>query len=105
MESRQRRREKLIVALIVLAIVAMFAFFLKDIMVPFLRLQMAHAGMPILGDRKYGDPERTALPSEEERKAYPLCLCACRLSFYHPVSGKKMEFSTEPAFSDRMDVL
>ena len=70
-----------------------------------IRVQMAHAGMPILGDRKYGDPERTALPSEEERKAYPLCLCACRLSFYHPVSGKKMEFSTEPAFSDRMDVL
>ena len=42
MESRQRRREKLIVALIVLAIVAMFTFFLKDIMIPFIRLQMAH---------------------------------------------------------------
>ena len=42
MESRQRRREKLIVTLIVLAIVAMFAFFLKDIMVPFIRMQMAH---------------------------------------------------------------
>ena len=42
MESRQRKREKLIVTLIVLAIIAMFAFFLKDIMVPFLRMQMAH---------------------------------------------------------------
>ena len=42
MESKQRRREKLIVTLIVLAIVAMFAFFLKDIMVPFIRMQMAH---------------------------------------------------------------
>ena len=42
MQTRQRRREKLIVALIVLAIVAMFAFFLKDIMIPFIRLQMAH---------------------------------------------------------------
>ena len=41
MESRQRRREKLIVALIVLAIVAMFTFFLRDIMIPFIRLQMA----------------------------------------------------------------
>ena len=39
MESRQRRREKLIVALIVLAIVAIFAFFLKDIMIPFIRMQ------------------------------------------------------------------
>lgn len=42
MESRQRRREKLIVALIVLAIVAMFAFFLKDIMIPFIRMQANH---------------------------------------------------------------
>ena len=42
MESRQRKREKLIVTLIVLAIVAMFTFFLKDIMVPFIRMQMAH---------------------------------------------------------------
>ena len=42
MESRQRRREKLIVALIVLAIVALFAFFLKNIMIPFIRLQLAH---------------------------------------------------------------
>ena len=39
MESRQRRREKLIVALIVLAIVAIFTFFLKDIMIPFIRMQ------------------------------------------------------------------
>ena len=42
MQSKQRRREKLIVALIVLAIVAMFAFFLKDIMIPFIRMQMNH---------------------------------------------------------------
>ena len=42
MQSRQRRREKLIVALIVLAIVAMFTFFLKDIMIPFIRMQMNH---------------------------------------------------------------
>ena len=40
MQSRQRRREKLIVALIVLAIIAMFTFFLKDIMIPFISMQM-----------------------------------------------------------------
>ena len=40
MQSRQRRREKLIVALIVLVIVAMFTFFLQDIMIPFIRMQM-----------------------------------------------------------------
>ena len=55
-----------------------------------IRVQMAHAGMPIAGDRKYGadDPEQGRL-----------CLCAARLSFRHPGSGKQMEFSVEPSFS------
>ena len=50
-----------------------------------IRVQLAHAGMPILGDRKYGgDPWEC------------LCLCAYSLSLFHPGNGKRMEFRTEP---------
>ena len=63
-----------------------------------IRVQMANAGMPILGDRKYGVTAGRQQGAEEERK-YPLCLCAWRLSFRHPETGKKMTFMAEPAFS------
>lgn len=52
-----------------------------------IRVQMANAGMPLWGDRKYN-------PEEKEEAA--LGLCAERLSFVHPVTGKKMEFSVCP---------
>lgn len=51
-----------------------------------IRVQMAHAGMPLIGDRKYGAPD------SEER----LCLCAYRLKFEHPATRRKMEFSVKP---------
>ena len=54
-----------------------------------IRVQMAHAGMPLAGDRKYGDR------LTEEKK---LCLCAARLGLRHPGSGKWMEFRVEPGF-------
>lgn len=49
-----------------------------------IRVQMAHAGMPLIGDRKYG------LSGEG------LGLCACCLSFVHPVGGKQMNFEIRP---------
>lgn len=52
-----------------------------------IRVQMSHAGMPLAGDRKYGALEKTG---------FSLGLCACRLTFTHPVSGKKMKFETIP---------
>ncbi len=58
-----------------------------------IRAQMAHAGYPLAGDRKYGVPERTA---------DSLALCAHRLSFYDRVSGRERRFSVwpqNPAFS------
>lgn len=55
-----------------------------------IRVQMAHAGMPLAGDRKYGDA------SQEDRR---LCLCAARLSFRHPRNGRRMEFTVEPGFT------
>ena len=52
-----------------------------------IRVQMSHAGMPLLGDRKY---------YPEDLSRYPLGLCSCHLVFRHPVTGKKMEFCVTP---------
>ena len=52
-----------------------------------IRVQLAHAGCPIVGDRKYGKAE-----------GGPFCLCACELRFLHPVTREKMRFCTEPSF-------
>ena len=59
-----------------------------------IRIQMAHAGMPLAGDRKYGNRTGENLSAEES----PLCLCAVRLSMIHPSTGKKMEFCVEPSW-------
>lgn len=45
-----------------------------------IRVQMSHAGMPLIGDRKYH-------PDTKESK---LRLCAYSLRFYHPRTGKQM---------------
>lgn len=55
-----------------------------------IRVQMAGAGMPLDGDRKYGPAGVTY--------DYNLRLCASFLQFRHPASGKKMQFSVEPSF-------
>lgn len=52
-----------------------------------IRVQMAHAGMPLLGDRKYNPKDTSRLP---------LGLCSCHLVFRHPANGKKMEFQVNP---------
>lgn len=48
-----------------------------------IRAQLSHAGMPILGDSKYGSEERFA----------NIALCASKLSFKHPVTGKILEYT------------
>ncbi|MDE7059098.1 MAG: RNA pseudouridine synthase [Lachnospiraceae bacterium] len=53
-----------------------------------IRVQLAHAGVPIVGDRKYG--------MREERGQ--LCLCASEMVFRHPGTGERMDFRVEPAF-------
>ena len=52
-----------------------------------IRVQLAHAGMPILGDTKY---------NPDSQRQQPLSLCSYRLSFYHPRTKKKMEFQIKP---------
>ncbi|MFP3155783.1 RluA family pseudouridine synthase [Lachnospiraceae bacterium ZAX-1] len=53
-----------------------------------IRVQMAHFGYPILGDKKYN-------PNCKETYE-PIALCSVRLSFLHPKSKKKMEFHINP---------
>lgn len=52
-----------------------------------IRVQMAHAGLPLLGDRKY---------YPEGASGFSLGLCSCRIAFQHPQSGKWMEFHVLP---------
>lgn len=52
-----------------------------------IRVQMAHMGCPLLGDRKYGRSSQTARNP---------ALCASKLAFRHPQTGKMMEFTVDP---------
>ena len=53
-----------------------------------IRVQLSHAGVPIVGDKKYG----------REDRAGRLCLCACEVAFVHPGNGERMCFRVEPSF-------
>lgn len=59
-----------------------------------IRVQLSHAGLPIVGDRKYGTSTGEYLP---------LGLCSCYAEFLHPVTKERMTFSVIPkgkAFED-----
>lgn len=57
-----------------------------------IRVQMANAGWPLVGDRKYNFKENM----KQNREA--MCLCSYKLAFTHPVTRKKMEFEIENPF-------
>ncbi|MFV0467106.1 MAG: RluA family pseudouridine synthase [Lachnospiraceae bacterium] len=57
-----------------------------------IRVQLAHAGTPIFGDKKYGGSvDRDTSMTDEN-----LGLCSTHLEFEHPISKKKMVFDIEP---------
>ncbi len=58
-----------------------------------LRVQLSHAGHPILGDRLYG-PEPSA--AEKKNKNLRLCLHASKLTLHHPGTGQKLVFEAPP---------
>ncbi len=66
-----------------------------------IRVQMAHLGCPLVGDQKYGTAQScpTApggdISLASQAAEGPLRLCAYRLEFRHPASGKKMRFSLD----------
>ena len=56
-----------------------------------IRVQLSAAGMPILGDRKYGNDESVRLSQELGIKN--VSLTAFQLEFKHPETGKPMKFT------------
>lgn len=59
-----------------------------------IRAQMAHAGMPLLGDVKYGTEESMA--RSRELSVRNVALCAYKLEFLHPFTGKPLSFCIKP---------
>lgn len=66
-----------------------------------IRVQLAHRGMPILGDTKYADAVSRDLTKQLQIK--DICLCAYRLSFVHPVEGREMLYSIKAPFEDKVE--
>ena len=54
-----------------------------------IRVQMAGAGTPLSGDKKYK-------PKAVSKQKTTIGLYACKLSFIHPKTKKKMVFSCDP---------
>lgn len=59
-----------------------------------IRVQMANAGMPLLGDRKYAPGETAAL--SERLGIRNVALCAYRLTLIHPKTKERMQFEIKP---------
>ena len=57
-----------------------------------IRVQLAHAGMPIVGDKKYNFKENIA-PSGGQ-----LALCSFKIAFRHPKTHRKLEFEIDKPF-------
>ena len=57
-----------------------------------IRVQMAHHGMPLWADGKYKKKEEML----EAEQGTAIGLCAWRLEFTHPKTGKKMKFEVQP---------
>lgn len=57
-----------------------------------IRVQMAHAGWPLVGDRKYNFKENMKPGGQL------MCLCSYKLGLMHPVTKKKMEFEIDNPF-------
>lgn len=60
-----------------------------------IRAQMANAGMALLGDVKYGD--EAAKSCSYRLGVRTVALCAYKIAFMHPVTGKSLSFETRPA--------
>lgn len=59
-----------------------------------IRVQLAHAGNPILGDARYGAEE--ALLFAHRLGVKDVALCAASLSLESPASGKLLSYTVEP---------
>lgn len=57
-----------------------------------IRVQMANASLPLVGDQKYGSQDALQVDGAGRNVA----LCSVKIGFIHPKTGKKMEFEIEP---------
>lgn len=62
-----------------------------------IRVQFSHAGYALLGDKKYGNPESITL--SEKLQVRNVALCARTLTFSHPQTKEKLEYTVSPANS------
>ncbi len=60
-----------------------------------IRAQMAHAGMPLLGDKKYADA--AIIMYSDVHGIKNVALCAFKLKLTHPKTGEEMLFVSKPA--------
>lgn len=60
-----------------------------------IRVQLSNAGMPLLGDGKYGNEASRKL--SRENHISHIALCAYSLAFFHPATNRRMEFAINPA--------
>ena len=65
-----------------------------------IRAQLSNAGIPILGDQKYGNAESIELSKKiaimSGQGVIKVALCACSLEFKHPVSRETLSFQITP---------
>ena len=59
-----------------------------------IRVQLANAGLPLLGDSKYGT--EASIARSKELGVRNVALCANHLTFLHPKTKKAMVFQIEP---------
>ncbi len=79
-----------------------------------IRVQLAHAGMPIVGDWRHGEQLEmegqlekaynvsTMQQEDMPKSAAGIALCAFRLTFMHPITNRKMQYEiipSHPAFA------
>lgn len=59
-----------------------------------IRIQLSHAGCPLLGDKKYGTKSSLAL--SEKMQVCNVALCARTLTFMHPITKKELAYTVKP---------
>lgn len=62
-----------------------------------IRVQLAHANLPIWGDTKYNKRFLIEKDGNSKKAWYQIALCANQLSFAHPKTGKDLIFKIEPS--------
>lgn len=68
-----------------------------------IRCQLSHAGMPILGDMKYGTAE--SLELSRRMGIRHVALCAYTISLRHPASGQELHYEIRPDWESVCAVL